>query len=415
LTPNVNARFGTYAVESDADAERSKSMNKAILGGKIIDGTGAEPIAQGAVVIVDGRIEAIGRAGEVDVPEDAERIDASGKVVMPGIIDGHQHVGFGFRPLTALRGNLMRGVTTVVGANSGPEGPILRKAIEDGQVGHASRYLVCGVVGATGGHMHREDGNVSGVDCDGPWEIRKGVRQMSMAGVDFIKTAASGGFQWANERVETEDYTIEELTALVDEAHKRHKRVIVHAHSQPGINHAVEAGCDQIHHGALMDEEGLEGIKERGLEYLPTLFITSEKSYSREALPAHMRERMAHANPIHRAAVRKAHEMGMEMGVGTDGGPGDAMFELMELVACGLSPMDAIVAGTRNTARAMGVLDSYGTLEPGKLADLLIVARDPLEDISVLYDVENIQLVMKAGVTAVTDEELKQYYHPRGE
>jgi len=181
------------------------------------------------------------------------------------------------------------------------------------------------------------------------------------------------------------------------------------------MNHAIQVGVDQIHHGALIDDEALEGIKERGIAYLPTLYITSERSYSRESLPPHMVERMSHAHPIHREGVRKAHEMGIEMGVGTDGGPGDAMFELMELVACGLSPMEAIVAGTRNTANAYGKLAELGTLEPGKLADLLIVATDPLQDISVLYEEENIQLVMKEGVVAVTDDEFRQYYHPRGE
>ena len=387
---------------------------RVIVGGTIIDGTGGEPIENGAIVIAGGKIEAIGPAGEVEIPEDAEKIDAAGKTVMPGIIDGHIHVGFGLHPLTSLRRSLARGVTTLAGANSGPEGIQMRDAIEKGLLGHAARYWVGCVVGATGGHMHREDGNVSGVDCDGPWEIRKGVRQMSMIGADFIKTAASGGFQWAHERVETEDYTIEELKALVDESHMRGKKVVVHAHSQPGINHAVEARVDQIHHGALMDDEGLEGIKETSRAFIPTLYITSERSYARTpALPPHMVERMSHANPIHREGVRKAHEMGIEMGVGTDGGPGDAMFELMELVSCGLTPMDAIVAGTRNTARAYGKLDELGTLEPGKLADILIVAKDPLADISILYEPENIQLVMKAGIVAVTDEDFKDYYHPR--
>ncbi len=389
-------------------------LKKVIFGGTVIDGTGVEPIQEGVIVIEEGKVQAIGRADEVEIPADAEKIDATGKTVMPGIIDGHQHLGFGLNPLARLRENLSRGQTTVAGANSGPEGVALRKAIAAGLVGHASRYWVGCVVGATGGHMHREDGNVAGVDADGPWEIRKGVRQMCMAGCDFIKTAASGGFQWEHERVETEDYTVEELQALVDEAHARSKQVVVHAHSQPGLNHAIQVGVDQIHHGALIDDEALDGIKARGIAYLPTLYITSERSYSREGLPPHMVERMSHANPIHREGVRKAHEMGIEMGVGTDGGPGDAMFELMELVACGLSPLEAIVAGTRNTANAYGKLDELGTLEPGKVADILIVAKDLLQDISVLYEEENIQLVMKEGVVAVTDDEFRQYYHPRG-
>ncbi|MFO7948473.1 MAG: amidohydrolase family protein [Armatimonadota bacterium] len=390
-------------------------ISRVIYAGQLIDGTGSEPVADAAIVIEEGRISAVGPADEVEVPDDVEEVEARDKTVMPGIIDGHQHVGFGLRPFQDLRANLAKGVTTVVGANSGPEGVAMREAIASGRMGHAARYFVCAVVGATGGHMHREDDNIAGVDCDGPWEVRKGVRAMAMKGVDFIKTAASGGFQWAHEAVENEDYTVEELAALVDEAHRRQKQVVVHAHSQPGLNHAIQVGCDQIHHGALIDEEALEGIKEKGLAYLPTLHITSEQCYTRESWALHMRERMREASPIHREGVKKAHEMGIEMGVGTDGNAGDAMHELMELCDCGLSPMEAIVAGTRNTARAMGVIDRFGTLEPGKLADLLIVGKDPLDDISVLYDEDNIQLVMKEGAVAFTDAEYNRHYYPRGE
>jgi imidazolonepropionase-like amidohydrolase len=388
---------------------------KAILAGQLIDGTGAEPLHDAAITISGDRIEAVGPAADIELPADAEVIHAQDCTVMPGVIDGHQHLHFGLAPLMRLRENLSRGATTVVGVDSGPTAVPLRDAIAEGRLGHAARFLVCAVVGATGGHMHRKDDCPSGVDCDGPWEIRKGVRSMAMAGVDFIKTAASGGFQWPNERVETEDYTIEELAALADEAHRRHKQVIVHAHSQPGISNAVSVGCDQIHHGAHMDDRGLQNILESGISYLPTLYITSEASFSRPSRPPHMVERMQHAHPIHREAVRKAYQMGIEMGVGTDGGPGDAMFELMELVACGLSPMDAILAGTRNTARAMGLAEDLGTLEPGKLADLLIVAKDPLDDISVLYEVANLPLVMKEGTVAFTDERFVAHYRPRGD
>lgn len=390
-------------------------ITRAIHAGQLIDGTGAEPIEDAVVIIEDGRIRAIGAADAVEIPDVDETIDARDRTVMPGIIDGHQHVGFGLRPFQVLRDNLSWGTTSVVSANAGPEGVIMRDAIASGRMGHAARLFVSAVVGATGGHMHREDENIAGVDCDGPWEIRKGVRAMANEGVDYIKTAASGGFQWATESVETEDYTVGELRALVDEAHRRHKKVIVHAHSQPGLNHAIEVGCDQIHHGAFIDEEALEGIKERGLDYIPTLYITSQRSYSREHLPEHMRQRMKEASPVHRAGVTKAHEMGIEMGLGTDGNAGDVMLELEELCDCGLSPMEAIVAGTHNTARAMGELDEFGTLEPGKLADLLIIKGDPLKDITLLQQQDNIQVVMKEGEVAFTDMEYNRYYHPRGE
>ena len=386
---------------------------KAFVGGRIIDGTGGAPIEAGVVLVSEDRIEGVGGTDAVEVPDDAEIIDAAGKTVMPGLIDAHMHVGFHFQALKRLRDCLNRGTTTVAGVTSGPGGVMLRDAIDEGLVDRCPRYVVGCVVGATCGHLRRTDGNVAGATADGPWEVRKGVREMILAGADFIKASASGGFQWASERVEWEDYTYEELAALVAEAHAKGKRVMVHAHSQPGLNHAIAAGCDMIHHGALIDDEALEGIAEKGLYYIPTLHITSEEVHSNPNLGPWMRERMQHAHPIHREGVRKAHEMGIKMGVGTDGGPGDAAHELMELVTCGLSPREAIVAGAHNSAEALGLLEETGTLEPGKQADLILVRGDPLADISLLREEENILLVMRAGKVEVTDEEHKRHFHPR--
>ena len=152
-----------------------------------------------------------------------------------------------------------------------------------------------------------------------------------------------------------------------------------------------------IAHGALIDDEALEGIARKGLYYMPTLYITSEHVIERPNLAEHMKERMSHAHPVHREGVRKAHEMGITICVGTDGGPGDAMVELEELEKCGLSPMDAIVAGTRNAARSIGILEETGTLEPGKLADVIVVDGDPLENIGAMRKEENVKVVVRKG------------------
>ena len=386
---------------------------KAIVNGRLIDGTGSDPIEPGVVLVDAEEIVGAGQADAIEIPAEAERIDAAGKTVMPGLIDAHMHVGFHFAALKRLRDSLNRGVTTVAAVTGGPGAVLLRKAIEQGQVDRCSRYWVGAVVGATGGHLHRTDGNVAGVTADGPWEVRRGVREMITAGVDFINASASGGFQWEHERVSWEDYTLDELTALAEEAHSKGKRVGVHAHSQPGLNHAIQAGCDIIYHGALIDDEALEGIKARNLWYMPTLYITSRESIDRPSLPAHTRERMEHAHPIHREGVRKAHQMGIRISVGTDGGPGSVMVELEELVACGLSPMEALVAATRNTAEAYGLQETLGTLEPGKKADLLIVRGDPLADIHLLCDQENLMLIMKDGLVQMTDESFRAYLPTR--
>jgi imidazolonepropionase-like amidohydrolase len=376
---------------------------KAIVGGRVIDGNGGGPIEEG-VVLVDGeRIEAVGAADRIAIPEDAERIDAAGKTVMPGVIDGHIHItsmpefldrmGHLTQNLQAVRKlhqSLMRGVTTVANMGGCPENVVLRDAIDEGYIHGVSRMLVGAMVNATGGH-------VRGRTADGPWEVRKAVREMITARTDFIKTAATGGFMWKHEKVEWPDYSLEELEALTSEAHSRDKLVAVHAHSQPGLGQAIEAGCDVIAHGALIDEAALEGIAEKHLFFMPTLYITSHHVINRPNLPEHMKERMSHAHPIHREGVRKAHEMGITICVGTDGGPGDAMVELEELVNCGLSPMDAIVAGTRNAARSIGIIEETGTLEPGKLADVIVVDGDPLKDIAAMKEEENISLVMRRG------------------
>ena len=370
---------------------------------RIIDGTGGAVVESGTVLVNGDVIEAIGSSAVVPVPPECRQIDLRGQTVLPGLIDGHMHVtgmpGLldaaghirdSLRGAGKLRKCLRWGTTTVANASGCPENVILRQAIEQSQIDGCSRLLVGAVVTPTGGH-------VRGRDADGPWEVRKAVREMVLAEADFIKTTASGGFQWEHEELGRQDYTLDELRALTDESHARGKRVHAHAHAQPGLGHAIEAGCDVILHGALIDERALAGIAAAGLWYMPTLHITSEQIWSNTNYPEHMRRRMKQAHPVHRAGVAKAWEMGLRITVGTDGGPGSVMHELCELVDCGLSPMDALVAATRTTADAFGLLDRLGTLESGKLADLLAVDGDPLDDISVLMKQERITLVMKEG------------------
>lgn len=389
-----------------------------ITGGTIIDGTGAEPVRNGTLIVEDGKLVSVGNAEDPQVSPGISEINATGKFVMPGIIDSHVHVTpnqdvpndirvhlrVGFNAINTLRQSLGRGVTTVVSITGGPSAVELTNAIKEGYVDRCSSQIVAGVVNASGGH-------VRGRHADGPWEIRKAVRELASAGCNIIKTAATAGFQWEHERVHWPDYTEEELTALVDEARMRDMPVAAHAHSQPGLNYAINARVHMIHHGAHIDEEALEGITREDLYFVPTLFVTSTDHVAKVPWPW-TKERMEHAHPIHRAGVRKAHEMDTKIAVGTDGGPGDAMIELSELVDCGLSPMEAIVAGTRNTADALMILDRVGTLEPGKQADLLVLNSNPLDNIKSLQDQDNIALVMARGEVQTTSEEMKVHLDP---
>jgi imidazolonepropionase-like amidohydrolase len=220
---------------------------------------------------------------------------------------------------------------------------------------------------------------------------------MVQAGADFIKTAASGGFQWAAETPDLRNYTQEELDALTDEAHAWHRKVSVHAHTQPGIGMAIRAGIDMIHHGSYIDDEGLRDLRDSGLHFVPTLYITSERSFSRDWLPDHIAERMRDAHQPHREGVARAIEMGLPIAVGTDGAAGSAQFELQELVTCGMTPMQAIEAGTRVAAEALGIDEMTGTLEPGMRADLQLVRGNPLEDVALLEDPDAIALVLRDG------------------
>lgn len=375
----------------------------ALTNARIVDGRGGPPLESGTIVVDGPLLAQIGPTGEVAVPGDCRTIDVRGKTVLPALIDGHMHVSgepgrldhlghvrANLEAVGKLRACLAWGTATVAHAAGSPESVVLRDVIRSGHLPDCSDLIVGAAVTATCGHLR-------GHAADGPWEVRKAVRHMIGAGADFIKTCASGGFQWEHEKLSDQDYTVEELRALADEAHARGRRVHVHAHAQPGLHNAIEAGCDVILHGAHIDEAALEGIAAKDLWYMPTLHITSEAARAGKNWPAYMTERMKAAHPIHRAGVAKAHEMGIRIATGTDGGPGSIMNELRLLVGCGLSPIEAVTAATRNTADALDILDATGTLEPGKRADLIVVNGDPLADIAILSAQDSLALVMEAG------------------
>jgi len=202
------------------------------------------------------------------------------------------------------------------------------------------------------------------------------------------------------------------------EAHAWGVPVACHVHTQPGLTNCIQTGVDQIHHGAFIDPDAVRGIHEAGLYYIPTLTVTCQRNIEGKADRPWETKEMIESQPIHRAGVRLAHEIGVKLGVGTDypGTPaawriGDrTMAELRELVACGLSPMESIVAATRTNAEAFGRLDDLGTLEPGKKADLIVVNGDPLDDVAVLGDENRIELVIKDGQVESADAEYRHHY-----
>ncbi|MCD6360556.1 MAG: amidohydrolase family protein [Armatimonadetes bacterium] len=387
----------------------------AVADATVITCTGDEPIESGVVVIEDGSFAAVGPADEVDIPAGVEVIDAAGRTVMPGLIEGHAHIGGDPASQRRLRQSLQRGITTICSVSANLSGITLRDGIAAGHVRGCARLVAGCIVTPTNGHVRFRD-------ADGPWEVRKAVREMVQAGADFIKTAASGGFWHENEVCDMRNYTLEELAALADEAHAWLRPVVVHCHTQPGLANCIEAGIDQIHHGAFIDEAAVRGILDADLWYMPTLAVTCQRNI--EALSDHpwQTKEMSESQPIHRAGVRLAHEIGVKLCVGCDY-PGTSRtwrvgdrtwYELQELEACGLTPMECLVAATRTNAEAYR-LDDLGTIEPGKRADLIVINGNPLDDLTIPYQPENILLVIKDGGVEFADGDYLKHYRLREE
>jgi imidazolonepropionase-like amidohydrolase len=263
-----------------------------------------------------------------------------------------------------------------------PRGAGLERAVAIGLV-PGPRIFAAGWVGQTGGHSDLPLSDVwprdESVYADGPWAVRRLVRAEIRLGVDLFKTSASGGAAGHKEELWWRNYTAEELAALVDEAHAVGKRVAVHSHTAEATKRALRAGVDTIEHGTELDEECLDLFRERGAFMVPTISIRSERARSGRAAgraPADVVRKYEQVAAVGDKWFRRACEAGVPMALGTDTYRslrdywGKNAYELELMVERGMSPEQALMAGTRNAAAALGAEDRLGTLEPGKLADL---------------------------------------------
>lgn len=394
----------------------------AIHAGRLLDTEQGNALADQLILIEDDRIVAVGPAAEVPVPAGAQWIDLSNATVLPGLIDGHVHLTsrhdqHGYRglavstPRAALTGaasalhTLRAGFTTVRNVGAGGFADVaLRDAINDGDV-VGPRLLVSGPsIGITGGHCDNnllppEFAVFSGGVADGPWAVRQRVRENLKYGVDLIKFCATGGVLSAGTSIGAQQYTQEEMDAIVSEARMLGLRVAVHAHGTEGIKAAIRAGADSIEHASLIDDEGIRLARERGTFLSMDIYVSDFILGSGEAmgiLPASL-EKERIVGTAQRESFQRAFNAGVRMSFGSDAGVfphGHNARQFARMVEWGMSPMQAIQTATVNTAELLGMRDDVGAITPGRYADIIAVAGDPLADVT---ELTRVGFVMKGG------------------
>ena len=398
-------------------------------GAFLIDCTGRDPI-EGAAVVVEGErivdVIASGRVGPLK--GSVETVDLKGRTLLPGLTDAHVHV-------CAVEGNtaeqhrhnppslviakalrrmeqaLMQGFTTVRDAGGADYG--LREAAASGLY-PGPRMLVSGrVLSQTGGHgdKRRRAEWMAPVDCcvgmvaliaDGPDEVRRAARDQLRHDVDQIKVMASGGAMSPGDELDTTQYTVEEMRAAVEEARAVGKYVLAHAYSPSAVRNALQAGVRCIEHGNLIDEAGAREIKRAGAYLVPTM-VTYEaiwregKSYG---ISEHQLAKIDMARERSLEGLGHAYRAGCKIGSGSDL-LGDMQAQRaveLELKAQVMTPMEALLSATRVNAEIFRMDRDIGTVEPGKYADLIAVKGNPLQDLTVFQNANNLELIMKGGV-----------------
>lgn len=402
---------------------------------RLFDGKSNALVKPGVVVVTDGKIVAAGTSAAI--PAGAEVLDLGDATLLPGFIDAHTHLTAMYRedyaraaldelqkpiPEMALdasvnaRVTLMSGITTVrdVGSRDYLDAG-LRNAINHGVVPGPRMLVAVHAIGATGGHCDetgyragvfgKETGPEEGV-INGADQARQAVRLAHKYGATIIKTCATGGVLSLADAVDTPQLTQEELNAIVDEAHALKLKTAAHAHGAEGAKRAIRAGIDSIEHGSFLDDEALSLMKQRGTYYVPTLMAAqglSEQMSKGVAIPPPILVKANAAIAAIHQTFQKALAMGIEIGLGTDAAVyphGRNTEEFHQMADLGMKPIDALKAGTSSDAELLGLADKIGTLEPGKLADVVAVPGDPVENIRAT---ERVFFVMKEGVIYKND------------
>ena len=398
------------------------------VGARLLDGRSPDAIADGVIVTDDkGRIVSAGPAATVSVPKDADRIDVSGLTLLPGIIDCHVHLSLRLEPvadqvqrsatdlvvraLGAGRDFLEAGVTTVRDAGYTPAG--IKRAFASGAFPGPRTQVSCTPLSQTGGHgdgwtpsgvvLDAEISDLPSGIADGVDAVRRATRLQIRAGADWIKVMATGGVLSAADSPDASQFTVDEIRAIVEEAHASGIRgTFAHAEGTAGIKNALRAGITSIEHGDLIDDEGIDLMLERGVPLIPTFNINfelmDEDRVASGDVPPWAIEKMRYLFDKQQVNFRHAVDRGVRVVMGTDSFSG--MYppaELSYMAQFGLGAFGAIQAATNNAAALLGLSDVVGTLEAGKSADMIAVSGDPLADPELWRDAARIVLVVQGG------------------
>jgi imidazolonepropionase-like amidohydrolase len=399
---------------------------------RLFDGKSKTLTANGVVIVQGDKITDVG--SNAAIPPDAQVIDLGDATLSPGFMDAHTHLtsdysgNYNERRLNELdknvselaldcipraRATIEAGFTTVRDLGSRTTNShdfmdvSLRNAINRGVLPGPRMIVATQGIGATGGHFDpfngfrdflfgREPGPIDGI-ADGPDEIRKAVRHEIKNGADVIKAAVSGGVLSLADEVDTPQFTPPEMVAMVDETHRLRKKVAVHCHGDQVGREAIEAGVDSIEHGSFLKPETLTLMKNKGTYLVPTLLATEYIMPRLTQYPAPLQAKARAAADARSEMFRNAVKLGVKIGLGTDAavyphGQNAKEFKLM--VDLGMTPIDALRAGTSADAELFGIAAKVGTLEKGKLADIVAMPGDPTQDITAT---ERVSFVMKDG------------------
>jgi len=412
--------FVAAALAVPVSGQEERSRATVFAGANVVDLDGGPPMMGATVYVQGGRIVSIEPAGtDFQIPAEATVIDVDGRWLVPGLMNMHVHLGLvlpgaegaalaneteaelALRMAEAARGALLAGVTTIRTTGERAHADLaLKRAIDRGAIEGPRIFSAGEEVQVTGGH----GSGVGEPANDGPYEFREAARMEIRAGASWIKISISGGIATPGGDIAGSFLTDDELEAVTDIAHRLGAKVTAHSGSPVATRQAVEAGVDGIEHGYFLTPEVFELMRERGTWLVPTIVVSQPATmpfFERIGSPQWYLERVAMVGVGHFQALRDAISTGVRIALGTDQLPQEpndgtisTVREAEYYVEAGMTPLQALRAATIAPATMLGVEDELGSIEPGKLADLILVNEDPTEDIRAL---RSIVFVMKDG------------------